>query len=146
MSPDPFRRSTEDIVAELKLGVEVESWCTKCREMRNHVVVTLAVGKKAARVRCDTCDGEHNYRPSPPQSRRSSSAKTTIRKKQVLSLTEDQKTAAATYKIAGNYALGDVISHKKFGFGEVTEVKSPQRMTVLFDTSEKLLIQNTQLG
>jgi hypothetical protein len=143
LSPEPIRRLTEEIVAELKLGVEVESWCTKCREMRKHVVVTLAVAKKAARVRCDTCDGEHNYRPSPPQSRRSSAAKPATRKKMVLSLTDDQKAVALPYKIASNYQMGDVITHPTFGFGEVIEVKSPQRLMILFDTSQKLLIQNT---
>ena len=56
---------------ERKLGAEVEGWCTKCRDMTVHHLVSLAVEKKPARVRCKACDGEHNFRPNPPQSRKS---------------------------------------------------------------------------
>lgn len=128
-----------------KLGDEVESYCTKCREMANHNVAVLAVNGKPPRVVCKVCNGEHNYRPSPPQTRRSSSGRTTTRRKLGLSLTDEQKTSATHYKIGGLFQQGEVISHPTFGFGEITEIRSPQRMLVLFDGSQKLLIYNTQL-
>ena len=131
-----------------KLGAELEGWCTKCREMELHYVVSLGKNEKPARVRCKVCDGEHNFRPSPPQSRRSSGGTKTAqsRKKVGLSLTEQQKAAAVPYLISGTFKAGDVISHPTFGFGEVTEIRSPQRMFVLFDTSQKLLIYDTHLS
>lgn len=129
----------------LKLGAEIESWCTKCRDMKAHKVALLPKDGKAARVLCDVCNGEHYYRPNPPQTRKSSTSRAPARRKQGLSLTDDQKAAARGYEIGGVYQLGDVISHPKFGFGEVTEVKTTRRMIVLFDTSEKLLVFNTQV-
>jgi hypothetical protein len=129
----------------LKLGAEVESWCTKCRDMRRHKVLVLPKDGKPARVTCDTCKGDHFLRPNPPQSRKSSKAPV-LRRKQGLSLTDDQKATARPYQLHGVYHPGDVISHPKFGFGEVTEVRSSQRMIVLFDTTEKLLVYNTQVG
>ena len=127
----------------LKLGGEVDGWCTKCREMSRHKVAILPANGKAARVICDVCNGEHYFRPNPPQSRKSSSSRATRRKIGV-SLTDEQKAAARSYEITGAYQQGDVISHPTLGFGEVTEVRSPQRMMVMFDTSEKLLVFNFQ--
>ncbi|MGD8376848.1 MAG: hypothetical protein PVF68_11955 [Acidobacteriota bacterium] len=131
------------MVDVMKVGDEVDSWCTKCREMARHKVKSLPAGGKAARVICDVCNGEHYLRPNPPQSRKSGGGKAS-RRKVGLTLTEEQKAGARTYDIGGAYQLGDVISHPTFGFGEVTEVRSPQRMMVLFDTVEKLLVCNYQ--
>ena len=130
------------------LGNEVDSWCTKCREMHVHHIVSLGQNEKPARVRCKVCDGEHNYRPSPPQTRRSSAGTraSTAKKRLVLALTDEQKAAATAYKISGLFKLGEVISHPTLGFGEIIEVRSPQRMMVLFDTAQKLLIYNTHLS
>ena len=137
----------EAAVAEgFVLGAGIEGWCTKCREMQLHHIVSLNKEEKPARVRCKVCDGEHNHRPSPPQSRRSSAGKKAAPRKKVgLSLTEEQKAAAVPYQIGGTFKRGDVISHPTFGFGEVTEIRSTQRMLVLFDTSQKLLIYDTEL-
>jgi hypothetical protein len=136
-------------VAEaFKLGAEVEAWCTKCKEMQVHHVLSLGANEKPARVRCNHCDGEHNYRPSPPQTRRSSApSKSSGAKKKVgLALTDEQKQGARPYQMSGVFQRGDVISHPTFGFGEVTEIRSAQRMVVLFDTSQKLLVFNTRLS
>ena len=124
-----------------KLGDEAESWCTKCREMARHKVVLLPANGKAARVVCDVCNGEHYLRPNPPQSRKPGGTRATRRKIGVV-LTDDQKAAAMAYDINGAYQPGDVISHPTLGFGEVTEVRTPQRMMVMFDTAERLLVFN----
>ena len=131
-----------------KLGAEVEAWCTKCKEMKVHHIVSLAPNEKPARVRCRPCDGEHNYRPSPPQTRRSSSSTkpSTARRKLGVALTDDQKATARSYQMSGMFQRGDVISHPTLGFGEVTEIRSAQRMIVMFDTSQKLLVFNTRLS
>ena len=128
---------------ELKPGVALESWCTKCREMRAHVVVSAPQNGKLARVLCDVCSGEHNYRPSPPQSRRSSSTrKTTPRRKPGVSLTDAQKASARPYDLKGIFKQGEVINHPTFGYGQVSEIRSEQRMMVEFDSSEKQLVYN----
>jgi hypothetical protein len=135
------------VAEEQKPGMPADSWCTKCREMKPHVIVSVNDDNRPARVRCDVCNGEHNYRPSPPQSRRSSAKKTTTsRKKAGLSLTDAQKASARPYQLDGIFREGDVIQHPTFGLGEVTEIRSAQRMMVEFETSQKQLVFNMNVA
>src|SRR5437867_11032714 len=50
-----------------KAGDEVDSKCTKCKMVLAHVIVAM-VGDQIARVKCNTCNGEHAYRPPPSAS------------------------------------------------------------------------------
>jgi ribosomal protein S27E len=59
-------------------GDFIDSQCTKCKILTNHTIVAIAAGK-VARVKCNTCGGEHNY-PAPkgekvPSTKRSAVAK-----------------------------------------------------------------------
>ena len=54
--------------ASLKVGGEVSSWCTRCREMRDHQI-ELMEKDRPKRVVCKVCKGSHLYRPQPPKSR-----------------------------------------------------------------------------
>jgi hypothetical protein len=131
-------------VPDHKPGEALESWCTKCREMKPHTIKSInPADGRPARVLCDVCTGEHNYRPSPPQSRRSSAGKKPTAKKKVgVVLTEAQKGTARPYELDGTFKEGEVIHHPTFGFGAVTEIRSAQRMMVEFDTYEKQLVFN----
>ena len=48
-------------------GDEVDSKCTKCKLILAHTIVAM-VGDQIARVKCNTCGGEHAYRPPPSAS------------------------------------------------------------------------------
>src|SRR3954469_25212693 len=52
---------------ELKVGGELDAWCTSCRQMKWHVIVAL-VGGKPAKVECNGCGKQHQYRAAPPGS------------------------------------------------------------------------------
>ena len=54
----------------LRLGDDVDDYCTKCKRLTNHAVVSLVDGK-AAKVRCRTCYSEHDFRHGeiPPSKR-----------------------------------------------------------------------------
>jgi hypothetical protein len=46
----------------VKVGEDIEAWCTKCRTDTIHVVVALKPGvAEAKRVECKECHGQHNY-------------------------------------------------------------------------------------
>lgn len=45
----------------LRLGDELDDYCVKCRRLTNHVIVSLIEGA-AAKVRCRSCHGDHDYR------------------------------------------------------------------------------------
>jgi len=44
-----------------RLGDVIDDFCVKCRRLTNHAIVSLLDGQ-AAKVRCRTCYGDHDYR------------------------------------------------------------------------------------
>src|ERR1700733_10542169 len=52
---------------ELRLGDIIDDFCVKCRRLTNHAIVSL-LDNQAAKVRCRTCYGDHDYRheQAPP--------------------------------------------------------------------------------
>jgi len=46
---------------DLRLGDIIDDYCVKCRRLTNHAIVSLLEGQ-AAKVRCRTCYGDHDYR------------------------------------------------------------------------------------
>lgn len=49
----------------LSVGSDVEAWCGKCREVREHRIVAMVAGEPK-QVVCNTCNSRHNYRTDPP--------------------------------------------------------------------------------
>src|SRR5262245_47418786 len=52
---------------KIKAGSTVDSWCTKCKLVLAHTVEAMVEGK-ITRVHCNTCRGQHAYRPEAPGS------------------------------------------------------------------------------
>ena len=52
---------------EFRLGDVIDDYCVKCRRLTNHSIVSL-LNSTAAKVRCRTCYGDHDYRneQAPP--------------------------------------------------------------------------------
>jgi hypothetical protein len=50
---------------KLSVGSEIESWCGKCKEMREHHIVAM-VGDEPKQVICVVCNSRHGYRNEPP--------------------------------------------------------------------------------
>ena len=46
---------------ELKLGDTIDDYCSRCQLLMNHYVVSI-VETEVRKVRCQTCNSEHNYR------------------------------------------------------------------------------------
>jgi hypothetical protein len=53
-----------------RLGDDIDDYCVKCKRVTNHAVVSL-VGEEAAKVRCQACYSEHDFRHeiAPPTKR-----------------------------------------------------------------------------
>ena len=64
-------------MSELRLGDLIDDYCSKCRMLTNHSVVSI-VDDVAAKVECRTCYTAHNYRHGK------SSAKKKVSKKAAL--------------------------------------------------------------
>lgn len=48
-------------MSEIRLGDIIEDYCTRCTRVLDHSVVAIVSGD-VKKVRCRTCDTEHDYR------------------------------------------------------------------------------------
>jgi hypothetical protein len=138
----------------LKVGGEVDAFCTRCRLTLAHTILAM-VGTKIARVRCNTCGGDHAFRSAPgttdrvPAARASSAgtraprASSGASEKVVISFDEQlasKDVASATrYSIKDTYKVDQVIQHPTFGMGFVTAVRG-DKVDITFKSETKTLI------
>ena len=135
-------------MTDIKPGMDVDAYCTKCKMVLAHTVVAMD-GVKLKRVKCKTCGGEHNYRAEKPV------AKETVKKEKTAKKTprktrqswDDVMSEAASkphkqYVMSGKFHEGDWIEHSKFGLGCVMTFVAPNKITVRFADTTKLLVCN----
>lgn len=127
--------------AQMRPGDEVDSWCTKCREMRLHNVKAIPEGR-AVRVICRTCDGEHNYRPQPPKSKRTKKTAKVVRNPWAELVVNVREDRVVPYTISGSFGEGDFLQHKKYGLGVVTELYDAHKMSVAFEDKLRIMVCN----
>src|SRR3954471_19856907 len=111
----------------LKVGGDVDAWCTRCKMVLGHTILAM-VGTRPARVRCHTCQGEHNYRgtaePSSPARRaaRAPREKPSVTSWEALLANKDL-SRARRYSARERFAQDEVLNHPVFGIGLVQEVR-----------------------
>lgn len=135
-------------VSAHRTGGEVDAWCTRCRMTLAHTIVALVSGRPA-RVQCNTCGGNHNYRAAPgeaaarePAAAAAKKAATTRSTKVTYSFEEAiaQKSGAErTYSPKEAFEVDDVISHPTFGRGWVNAVR-PDKIEVVFRAGTRTLV------
>ena len=131
------------------VGSDVEAYCTKCKIVLAHAVIAMQ-GTKPRRVRCHTCNGEHNYRAAKPvakaPSKKEKTAKKTTTKKTRQSWEEVMQEASSKphkrYSMSGSFGEGDWIEHATFGLGCVQSFTAPNKITVRFADATRLLVCN----
>ncbi|MBI3665699.1 MAG: hypothetical protein HY236_05640 [Acidobacteria bacterium] len=67
----PFRTNS---MGDLRLGDVIDDWCSRCRLLTNHSIVSLVNGEPV-KVHCRTCFFEHNYRQAKAAARKKPSKK-----------------------------------------------------------------------
>ena len=148
----------------LRVAGEVDGWCTRCRLLLNHRIVSMKSGKPH-QVECLTCRSTHLWRPKPPgekvasesprsTERRAGAPQAGSRTTRVSAAARLEETwAKATlgrdprdfkaYSVAGNFDEGDLVRHKKFGDGVLTRIIDAKKIEVLFRDEPKTLAQGT---
>lgn len=122
------------------VGDSIESRCTKCRNITNHIIVSM-VNDEPAKVECNTCKGQHNYRP--PVQRKTSTKRHAIDPKVVEQKewekikTELEHKQAIKYTMTTSFKVGTVIHHPQFGLGLVQNNIGPGKIEVLFEEGKK---------
>jgi hypothetical protein len=140
-------------MSKIAVGSDVEAYCTKCKMVLAHAVVAME-GAKPRRVRCNTCNGEHNFRASKPVAKavakkaekKGASTKKATTKKTRQSWEEVMQEASAKphkkYSMSGSFGEGDWIEHATFGLGCVQSFVAPNKITVRFADSTRMLVCN----
>ncbi len=136
--------------SNVKLGSDIDSWCSKCKMMLAHTIEAMVDGKPA-RVLCNTCKSSHNYRPKPPgvvsrpaRQRDDGEPATHTRRPgtsryQSLLKTKTESVVKA-YSPTTKFELGDVLEHPTFGRGVAITVKEGSKIEVLFESGSKTLV------
>lgn len=125
--------------ASTVLGSEVLTRCRKCRTPTTHVVIAK-VGSKPTRVRCGTCELEHEYTAARP--RRAAAVKPNL-----LPWAEaiaKSGAVAAPYSAQASYRIGSRITHASFGEGLVVGLASATVCEVLFEERTVKLLMKGQ--
>jgi hypothetical protein len=148
----------------LRVAGEVDSWCTRCRLVLNHRIVSMK-NAKAHQVECLTCRTTHLWRPNAPgekpaasstggeRTRASGSAASgTARTPRVTAAVRHEQTWEKAlngravndfkpYNVTANFHEGDLVRHKKFGDGVVTRVIDLHKVEILFRDEARTLAQ-----
>jgi hypothetical protein len=134
-------------------GEEVDSKCTKCKMILAHTIVAM-VGDQIARVKCNTCGGEHAYRPPPTASEATAKRRRAERKASSLEraggrisaseyegLTKGRDLSSPTsYSMSMDLHPEDVIQHPRFGVGLVVDIKEGKKAHVAFPEGGRILV------
>jgi hypothetical protein len=134
---------------ELKVGGELDAWCTSCRLMKWHTIVAIVDGKPA-KVQCQGCSKQHQYRAQPPGDKpaktpraRASKAEPAAPAVDFETLVAGREAEAKTYSPNDTYALNDIVRHPTFGVGVATAIPGPQKVELSFrDGTKKVLLHD----
>jgi len=131
----------------LKVGGEVDAFCTRCELTLAHTIHALLAGRPV-KVECNTCHTVHRYRSPPGASGRSSGgarASPATREKVAVAGFEEllagkNVAAAQPYSPKKRFASGDVVDHPVFGRGFVSAVRDGDKVEITFRSDVKLLV------
>src|SRR5262249_26457433 len=125
------------------VGKEILSHCGRCKDERTHIVTAMD-GDVVRRVTCSTCGSRDNYRPPATKRPVASGAGRTRSEggtqKQAFRI--DPSRPVRDYDMHANFSEGEVISHPKFGLGEVQTSLAPNKIEVRFTEGTRLLLHN----
>ncbi|VAW35881.1 hypothetical protein MNBD_DELTA03-746 [hydrothermal vent metagenome] len=135
---------------DLTAGSEVDSYCLKCKDMTNHMIIAMADGA-IAKAQCNVCGGRHKYRAAKPS--KSKAKGTASRAAAGVTLKEKKATAAFEALLKGRdgseskpYAMtaifnkNEIINHPTFGLGVVTSIIPANKIEVTFKDGVRILI------
>lgn len=128
---------------EYRVGGEILSYCGKCKMPLAHVITSLTKKGTVDRCECKTCEALHKYR-DPEKVAKKGTAKTATKKSSPEEMwkkaVSKAKGPAKPYMMTGEYAADDLIDHSAFGQGFVEEAVEPNKIRVVFENGEKVLI------
>ena len=139
-------------MATKTIGQEIEAYCGKCKDETVHLI-TAVQDTHIDKVMCKICMSYHKFRAGTAVSAATRKPKSiskptkgnsmkTRRTKTAKLLEAADVESAVSYKMSSTYEVDEAINHKKFGLGIVKDVVDDQKINVLFEDGERLLVQN----
>ncbi len=138
--------------SDLTAGSEVDSYCLKCKDMTNHMIIAMADGE-IAKAQCNVCGGRHKYRAAKPIKSTKAKSATASRAAAGITLKEKKATAAfetllkgrdssasKPYTMTAIFNKNEIINHPTFGLGVVTSIIPANKIEVTFKDGVKILI------
>jgi hypothetical protein len=127
------------IVKRAQLGGDVEAYCGRCKEMREHVIAALSPTGEIQRVQCRTCQSNHLYREKKAATRTTRTRGSGSTSKKSVAELESAAGPARAYSMQERFKVGDRIEHPKFGTGLVVEERAG-KIDVKFGRELKTLV------
>jgi len=127
--------------------------CTRCKLPLTHMVVLHNSEGIVERVQCRTCGSEHKYYPEKTEKKKATRkpaakprAGAKSRKPDAAKVFEKlsekfQDKDPVPYSMQGSYKTDDVIQHKTFGKGYVTDA-SYHKIEVAFADASRMLVSD----
>jgi hypothetical protein len=134
----------------VKVGGEVDAFCTKCELTLAHTVHAV-VGGQPVKVECNTCHGVHRYRgaiqrSAAPRTAAARGEKPARAKAEVVGfdtlLAAKKVEAPRPYSPKHTFAVDDVVDHPMFGRGFVSAVRDGGKVEITFRSDVKLLVHS----
>ncbi len=128
---------------EIGPGAEILSFCGKCKLPLAHTIIAMKKNGSVGKCECKTCGALHLYRdPDKPKKPR---AKAKATKKESAESIWNTAMAGASepakaYAMTAEFAMGDLVDHPTFGKGVVEELIDHNKIKMVFETGEKILI------
>jgi hypothetical protein len=132
----------------VKVGGEVDSFCTKCQMVLAHTIHAVMSGRPV-KVECNTCHGVHRYKgpagATEPRTVGGVRVERPVRERPVVAgfdelLASRKRTAPQPYSPKKSFAVDDVVDHAIFGRGFVSAVRDGSKVEVTFRSDVKILI------
>lgn len=127
---------------KLSAGDPIEARCTKCRKNTNHIVVAMTA-EGPAKVQCNTCSGQHKYRPTTvpkkPGVRRTIDPRIAEKKEWEELVPSMNGKNMTEYSMTTAFKVGSVMKHPVFGLGLVQGLVGPRKINVLFEEGRKTM-------
>jgi hypothetical protein len=136
----------------LKVGGEVDGFCTRCEMTLAHTIIAMVDGRPV-KVECNTCHGVHRFRGDLPRAASARSpaqaGATTAKRVRERPVTVSFEEAlrgknlamAQRYSPKSTYQLDQVIEHPTFGLGWVSGIRDATKVEVTFRSEVKVLVQ-----
>ena len=131
----------------VKVGGEVDSFCTKCQLVLAHTVHAV-MGGRPVKVECNTCHGVHRYKGAAGGGTARAAAgprgERPVRERAAVAGFDELLAARAAapqpYSPKKTFAMDDVVDHPIFGRGFVSAVRDAGKVEITFRSDVKLLV------